>query len=45
MSVTEAGLKAYEQTGFKGVAKIKDNSIRVLTMEMLVAIPTQGSYR
>ena len=43
--VTEAGLKAYEQTGFKGVAKIKDNSIRVLTMEMLVAIPTQGSYR
>ena len=43
--VTEAGLKAYEKAGFKGVSKIKDNKIRVLTMEMSVAIPTDKSFK
>jgi len=39
--VTEAGLKAYEKVGFKGVANIMENKIRVLTMEMIVAVPTR----
>ena len=43
--VTEAGLKAYEKAGFKGVTKIKDNKIRVLTMEMLLAIPTKEAFK
>jgi hypothetical protein len=43
--VTEAGLKAYEKAGFKGVTKIKDNKIRVLTMEILLAIPTEESFK
>jgi len=42
--VTEAGLKAYKKAGFKGITKIKDNKIRVLTMEMCVAIPTDRSF-
>ena len=32
-------MKAYEKSGFKGVGNIKDGKIRVLTMEMLLAIP------
>ena len=43
--VTEAGLKAYEKTGFKGITKIKDNKIRVLTMEILLAIPTEEAFK
>ena len=39
--VTEAGFKAYEKAGFKGVSNIVDNKIRVLTMEMIVAVPTR----
>ena len=39
--VTEAGLKAYEKAGFKGIDNIMDNKIRVLTMEMIVAVPTR----
>lgn len=39
--VTDAGMKAFEKAGFKGVSKISDNKIRVLTMEMIVAIPTR----
>ena len=43
--VTDAGLKAYEKAGFKGVSKIADNKIRVLTMEMIVAIPTKVAFK
>ena len=43
--VTKAGLRAYEKTGFKGITKIHDNLIRVLTMEMLIAVPTKGAYK
>ncbi|MEE2975067.1 MAG: hypothetical protein VX343_01235 [Thermodesulfobacteriota bacterium] len=43
--VTKAGLRAYEKTGFKGITKIQDNLIRVLTMEMLIAVPTKGAYK
>ncbi|MEE2701543.1 MAG: hypothetical protein VYB18_00635 [Thermodesulfobacteriota bacterium] len=43
--VTEAGLKAYEKTGFKGITEIKDNKIRVLTMEILLAIPTEEAFK
>ena len=43
--VTEAGMKAFEKAGFKGVVNIKDNKIRVLTMEMLVAVPKQGAFK
>ena len=42
--VTDAGLSAYEKAGFKGVSKIEDNKIRVLTMEMIVAIPTRKAF-
>ena len=43
--VTDAGLKAYEKAGFKGVSKIADNKIRVLTMEMIVALPTKVAFK
>ena len=43
--VTEAGMKAFEKAGFKGVVNIKDGKIRVLTMEMLVAVPKQGAFK
>lgn len=42
--VTEAGLSAYEKAGFKGISNIKDNKIRVLTMEIIVAIPTRMAF-
>ena len=42
--VTEAGLNAYEKAGFKGISKIQDNRIRVLTMEMVVAVPTKKAF-
>ena len=34
-------MKAFEKAGFKGVTNIKDGKIRVLTMEMLVAVPNK----
>ena len=43
--VTEAGMKAFEKAAFKGVTNIKDGKIRVLTMEMLVAVPKQGAFK
>ena len=43
--VTDAGLKAYEKAGFKGISKIIDNKIRVLTMEMIIAIPTRMALK
>lgn len=43
--VTEAGLSAYEKAGFKGITKIEENKIRVLTMEIVVAVPTQKGFK
>ncbi len=43
--VTEAGMKAFEKAGFKGVTNIKDGKIRVLTMEMLVAVPKKEAFK
>ena len=43
--VTEAGLSAYEKAGFKGISKIQDSRIRVLTMEMVVAVPTRKAFQ
>jgi len=42
--VTEAGLKAYEKAGFKGVTNITDGKIRVLTMEMILAVPKVSAF-
>ena len=44
-TITEASMKAYEKSGFKGVGNIKDGKIRVLTMEMLLAIPKGVAFQ
>ena len=44
-TITEASMKAYEKSGFKGVGNIKDGKIRVLTMEMLLAVPKGVAFQ
>ena len=43
--IVEAGMKAFEKAGFKGVTNIKDGKIRVLTMEMLVAVQKKEAFK
>lgn len=44
-TITEASMKAYEKSGFKGIGNIKDGKIRVLTMEMLLAVPKGVAFQ
>ena len=44
-TITEASKKAYEKSGFKGIGNIKDGKIRVLTMEMLLAVPKGVAFQ
>jgi hypothetical protein len=44
-TITEASMKAYEKSGFKGIGNIKDEKIRVLTMEMLLAVPKGVAFQ
>ena len=44
-TITEASMKAYEKSGFKGIGNIKDGKIRVLTMEMVLAVPKGVAFQ